>query len=75
MAEDSVRHDLSMEEILSMQEGLDSLLERIESVQSDHTKLTGEKQFLEDYIGNLMVGDWHTILLLLIAVEHATTAD
>lgn len=52
-----MRHDLSMEEILSMQEGLDSLLERIESVQSDHTKLTGEKQFLEDYIGNLMVGD------------------
>lgn len=45
----------SVTEILVLQDGLASLLQRIEGVQADHEKLTSEKKFLEDYIGNLMV--------------------
>lgn len=47
--------NLAVQDILGLQDGLRLLLDRIESVQQGHEKLTGEKKFLEDYIGNLMV--------------------
>ncbi len=32
-----------------------ALLDKVDNVQSDYDRLSSEKKFLEDYIGNLMV--------------------
>lgn len=49
------QQSLPIDDIVSLQDSLTALLDRIEEVQADHEKLSGEKSFLEDYIGNLMV--------------------
>lgn len=41
--------EMQTETILSMQEGLNALLDRIQEVQHDHEKIEEEKKLLEDY--------------------------
>lgn len=53
LSEDGIR-EKEVAEALAAQEHLIDLLDRIEGVQAEHEKLTGEKKFLEDYIGNLV---------------------
>ena len=52
-SEDSIR-EAEVAQALQAQDHLIELLDRIEAVQAEHEKLTGEKKFLEDYIGNLV---------------------
>ena len=52
-SEDSIR-EAEVAQALQAQDHLIELLDRIEAVQAEHEKLTGEKNFLEDYIGNLV---------------------
>ena len=46
---------LSISEVLTLQDSLQALLQRIAEVREDHEQLVAEKTLLEDYIGNLLV--------------------